>query len=410
MYRSTILKPSHYAGQWVIPEKDQHNDLRQVNLLGYAYATSPDGPEKEAKLLHVLELFHGYMMKYLCMIVRGTVPPANTYAGRDSKELLRTLAPRGAEPSKALTDYVCKTLHLAFKQQTTEEIYDTLVFCFMKAARKYDPYYADKTRKVCEVISELPAQEFSREQLEARVGFDCIGILRSLVSKGFLTSHIVKKKVMGWSRGPHWPAPASYFQSGPIGFVYMLQQWFRYYFKEDISLPFRQMRPVALLVISIFVRIRNHLVQWDLLPVSVGFTAAISYPHLESSLPLLLVSSPPTPNQVDCRLIDHCCRSPTQSAYPLVEAPQPERTSRLNNKELNAAIEKIDRAMALLDDQRSALVCRLIDLSSHDPSAPKILHFPSRVWVRRPSRESAEEGPPGSGARCLTWNKPQRRV
>jgi hypothetical protein len=38
----------------------------------------------------------------------------------------------------------------------------------MKAARKYDPYYADKTRKVCEVISELPA-EFNREKLEARV-------------------------------------------------------------------------------------------------------------------------------------------------------------------------------------------------------------------------------------------------
>jgi hypothetical protein len=171
MYRSTLLKPSHYSGLWTIPEKDQHNDLRAVTLLGYAYATALDGPEKEAKLFLVLEHFHGYMMKYLCMIVRGTVPPANTYAGRDSKELLRTLAPRGAEPSKALTDYACKTLHLAFKQQTMEEIYDTLVFCFMKAARKYDPYYTDKTRKACEVISELQPQ-FNREQLEARVDFD----------------------------------------------------------------------------------------------------------------------------------------------------------------------------------------------------------------------------------------------
>jgi hypothetical protein len=32
-----------------------------------------------------------------------------------------------------------KTLHLAFKNQTTEDIYDTLVFCFVKAARQYDP-------------------------------------------------------------------------------------------------------------------------------------------------------------------------------------------------------------------------------------------------------------------------------
>jgi len=156
-------------------------------------------------------------MKYLCMIVRGTVPPASTYAGKDSKELLRTLATRGAEPSKALTEYVCKTLHLAFKQQSTEDIYDTLVFCFMRAARKYDPYYSDKTRKVCEVISEFPNKEFTRELVENRVDFDCLGICRSLVSKGFLASHIVKKKVMGYSRGPKWPAPAAYFESGPIG-------------------------------------------------------------------------------------------------------------------------------------------------------------------------------------------------
>jgi hypothetical protein len=43
-------------------------------------------------------------------------------------------------------------LHLAFKGQTTEDIYDTMVFCFMKAARQYDPYYADKTRKVCKEL------------------------------------------------------------------------------------------------------------------------------------------------------------------------------------------------------------------------------------------------------------------
>jgi hypothetical protein len=107
----------------------------------------------------------------------------------------------------------------------------------MKAARKYDPYYADKTRTVCEVVSELPT-EFNRELVEARVGFDCLGICRSLVKRGFLASHIAKKKVVGYSRGPKWPAPASYFASGPIGFVYMLQIWFRHYFKELIMPPF----------------------------------------------------------------------------------------------------------------------------------------------------------------------------
>ena len=174
MFRSTFLAPSHYAGKWIIPDEDQRNDLKAVNALGYAYATAPDSPAKEAKLLEVMECFHGYLMKYLCMIVRGTIPPANSRAGRDAKELLRTLAPRGVAPSKALTDATCKTLHLAFKNQTTEDIYDTLVFCFVKAARQYDPYYADKTRKVCEELYGVQKQ-FTVEQLEARVGFDCTG-------------------------------------------------------------------------------------------------------------------------------------------------------------------------------------------------------------------------------------------
>jgi hypothetical protein len=94
MFRSTFLPLSHYAGKWVIPEEEQRNDLAAVNLLGYAYATAPDSLAKEAKLLEVMECFHGYLMKYLCMIVRGTIPPANSRAGRDAME-----PPRVATPS-----------------------------------------------------------------------------------------------------------------------------------------------------------------------------------------------------------------------------------------------------------------------------------------------------------------------
>jgi hypothetical protein len=104
MFRSTFLAPSHYAGKWVIPDEDQHYDLAAVNALGYAYATAPDSPAKEAKLLEVMECFHGYLMKYLCMIVRGTIPPANSRAGRDAKELLRTLAPRCVKFTKPVVD------------------------------------------------------------------------------------------------------------------------------------------------------------------------------------------------------------------------------------------------------------------------------------------------------------------
>jgi hypothetical protein len=84
MFRSTLLAPSHYAGKWIIPDEDQRNDLKAVNSLGYKYATAPDSPEKEAMLLEVMECFHSYLMKYLCMIVRGTIPPAHTRAGKDA--------------------------------------------------------------------------------------------------------------------------------------------------------------------------------------------------------------------------------------------------------------------------------------------------------------------------------------
>jgi hypothetical protein len=235
MYRSTLLAPSHYAGKWIIPDETQRNDLAAMNQLGYDYGVAVDSPAKEALLLLLLERFHGYLMKYVCMVVRGTLPSVNSHAGKDAKEFLRTLAARGLEPSKELTDATCKTLHLAFKGATTEDIYDTLAFCFVKAARRYDPHYALKTKKVCQEVtgfgldkeaskpdklaskSNPQAQQFTFEQIAERVDFDSLGILRALVRKGFLSSITGKKKVVGYKLGPKWPPPASYFQSGLIG-------------------------------------------------------------------------------------------------------------------------------------------------------------------------------------------------
>jgi hypothetical protein len=114
-YRSTTLSHSHYAGRWTIPVEDQRYDLKVVNQLGLEYAKAIDSPEKEARLLKVLECFHGYLMKYVVMIIRGTIPPVGTHAGKDAKELLRTLSPRGAVLDKEQIDRTCKTLHLAFK-------------------------------------------------------------------------------------------------------------------------------------------------------------------------------------------------------------------------------------------------------------------------------------------------------
>jgi hypothetical protein len=191
-------------------------------------------PAKEEMLLEILEKFHGYLMKYVTMVIRGTTPPLHSPAGKDSKLMLRTLIPRNTPVTRDSLNAACKMLHLAFKGMTTEDIYDTLAYCFMRAARRYDPHFTDKMKSICEEIHALPTS-FRQAQLETRVGFDCTSYLRNLVRKGYLASVTGKKKVMAYRKGANWPPPAKFFQSGPIGFVYVLQMWFRYCLHEFIS-------------------------------------------------------------------------------------------------------------------------------------------------------------------------------
>jgi hypothetical protein len=234
VYRSTSLCPSHYAGKWLIPSDEQLNDLSEVNQLGLEYAKMEDCPEKEDKLLKIIEMFHGYLMKYLTMIVRGTLPPLNSSGGKEAKTMLTLLIDRETPVNKDTLNAACKMLHLSFKGATTEEIYDTLVACFIRAARKYDPYYTDKMESVCGVINGL-GKQFSKEQLNARMGFDCSGLLRVLVRKGYVASIEGKRKaIIGYTRAGTWPPPKEFFQSGPIGFVYVLSRWFRWYVREYI--------------------------------------------------------------------------------------------------------------------------------------------------------------------------------
>ena len=174
-------------------------------------------------LLELLEAFHGYLHKYLTMIIKGTLPDLNSRSGRDAKEFLRMLAPRGVKYTPGLSHATCKMLHLAFKQQTTEEIYDTLAFCFMRAARRYDPFYTDKVKRVCKEIDAK--KEFTAAELADRVGLDPAGILRALVRKGFLSSVVGKKRKVISYQQANWPPPAEYLASSPIGFVYVLQVW-----------------------------------------------------------------------------------------------------------------------------------------------------------------------------------------
>lgn len=239
--RAAELSPFHYASRWPVPDEENFNDRKAVNDLGIAYAKAKDPARKQEIQLEILKCFHGYMLKYLRMIVTGSLSSLKYAPGQEAFVFLKTLLRKGSTGSRMELLAVCRTLHLAFKQMTADEIYDALVLCMISALNKYDPGYTDKVKQVCEAISvhrpkRSKAADFSIETLSKSVGFDTTLFLRLLASKQYLVSVAgPKKKIIGYKRGPAWPPPESFFSSGPIGCVYFLPRYFRYYLHDYIS-------------------------------------------------------------------------------------------------------------------------------------------------------------------------------
>jgi hypothetical protein len=120
-----------------------------------------------------LVCFHGYLMKYTNMVIRGQLPQVGTRAGNDAAKTLKNLLKKGAPADQAALSKVCRTLHLAFKSLTTDEVYDVMVLCFLRACHRYDPCYQDKVKQVSEVLNGKTWRErFTPGELRALVGFD----------------------------------------------------------------------------------------------------------------------------------------------------------------------------------------------------------------------------------------------
>lgn len=253
MFRSANLSPEHFASKWPVPTKDDFKGYEETNELGIKYANLVDGPAKQDLMLELTQCFHGYLMKYLNMIVRGHLPPVNSSAGTEAIKFLNLLSP-GSKTEKSSSAYgeICRTLHLAFKQSTTDDIYDSLLMCLMRAVKKYDPRYVEKLKKVCEAIDVKckgkqrrigTTPEFSAQDIATKVDMDVNSYLRKLVKRGHLRSIADnKKKVIGYRREPKaWPPSPVLFKSGPVGFTYAVQTYFRFYLHEYIT---RQMHSI----------------------------------------------------------------------------------------------------------------------------------------------------------------------
>src|SRR3569833_2310916 len=241
MRRSYLLSSNHFAYEWQARDFDDRHDVTEVNRVAYEVATTSDASHKEALQLKLLEYFHGYLLKYLNMIIYGQLPALYMPQGKDAKAFLSLLIEH-SNPTQVELRNACKSLHLAFKeQQSTDDVFDVLVLLFLRVCAHYDPLYPKKTEKVYHFIESKADNPILRsEDISAGVGFDASGCIRVLVNGKYVSSiQGPKKVVLGYQRGPNWPPPLKVFQHGKessgFAFVPFAQRFFRWYLGNYIQ-------------------------------------------------------------------------------------------------------------------------------------------------------------------------------
>jgi hypothetical protein len=235
--RRRTLSSWHYAAKWEILKFDQFNDVKHINQLGLEYALMEDGPAREERLFELIRCFHSYLMKYLDMITRGHLASTPYGWNRDTIAFLKFFINSKDKVNRASLFMAAKFLHLAFKEQDTDDIYEILVTCLLRAIRKYDPHYSNKLGRVINLINGLKNEELViPREISAKLGFDCTKYIRLLSRDGLLAAKRERKTVVSYQKVEHrWPPRPKKYGKGPIGFVYVVQRWFRYFLKDFIE-------------------------------------------------------------------------------------------------------------------------------------------------------------------------------
>jgi hypothetical protein len=185
-------------------------------------------------LLELVRYFHGYIFKYTDLIVRGHLP-THKYSD-DTRKFLWFFLPQGVEHDQDVYSRAAKHLHLAFPQQTPGDIYDTLTLLLLRCIKRYDPHYSDKIREIVKIINRKKKKHFTIEYIQERVSFDPAGALKNLAGKKDYIKAIrgPGKKLIGYKTTPSWPPDQKFLNSGPVGFTFFVQMWFRYYLQDHI--------------------------------------------------------------------------------------------------------------------------------------------------------------------------------
>jgi hypothetical protein len=175
------------------------------------------------------------------MICRGHIPtwgsnPKSVWNNSDIKGFLYFFMPKGEKLNQATYSKISKHLHLAFKGKTTDEIYDVLMEQLIRAIRRYDPDYSDKTRQVVETINGKLSKfrQVTLLDVNRHLEFDCAGHLRMLVKRGHLATVVERGRIISYVRSKeHWPPDASVYRD-PVGITYCIQMWYRCYLQQWI--------------------------------------------------------------------------------------------------------------------------------------------------------------------------------
>jgi len=148
----------------------------------------------------------------------------------DVEPFIRYFMPTGVPVTKATLHTAVRHLYLAFKGMETEEIYDVLMAQLVATVRKYDPYYAEKVKRVVERISRELSQraQFSVTDVNRYLDFDCHRHLRLLGRHGFLAPVSGQEgRLSSFTRTDQWPPPGNFLKPRTIGITY-IQKWFRF--------------------------------------------------------------------------------------------------------------------------------------------------------------------------------------
>ena len=238
--RSIMLPAEHYAATW---DPHIHYTPAALTDMGKKFARLPEGERKQQKLLELCQAFHGYLTKYMAMVIQGHLPFRGGEVNPDARLLLQCFIP-GQSLSKVSLGQACRTLHLAFKGMDTGEVYDSLIFCLIKAISRYDPDYHKKVQWVAKAIDkEFHAKRhIDIKNLSETIGEpgysvdDCTRFLRLLSKHGFLAPIAEgANQVVAYRRTAAWPPPGSFFQSGSVGVSYFVTKWFRYFLVDWIK-------------------------------------------------------------------------------------------------------------------------------------------------------------------------------